>query len=308
VTHNRFEFARWDRGVYAHTNTCESVFGWFKRAIVGRWHCIGAKHLRRYGVEHEFRWNTRKTDVETRIVDRRDTFQFVGRELRPAPGKIRPPAFGWVRARGRRVPDGARLVQATIRQCPEDWDVAVRLEAAPPVAAPAQALPVVGIDGGLPSLATVSDGSVPLPHPRLSKKAAKRIGRLNRERDRRRKGSVNRRRTVARRGRADRAIARSRADYLHKASRRLVNHYAGFAVETLHLRGLRTRLAKSFCRCRVGRVPSGAPLLGRVGWSGMAHGGNVHALHWRLPRLRPDRRETAARSARVAMRRMWRSP
>jgi IS605 OrfB family transposase len=36
-------------------------------------------------------------------------------------------------------------------------------------------------------------------------------------------------------------------DYLHKASRVLVNRYAGFAVETLRLRGLmRTRLAKSF--------------------------------------------------------------
>jgi putative transposase len=69
--------------------------------------------------------------------------------------------------------------------------------------------------------------------PRLARKAARRIWRLNRERDRRRKGSVNRRRTAARLGRAHRAVARQRTDPLHKSSRRLVNQYAGFAVEML---------------------------------------------------------------------------
>jgi len=47
--------------------------------------------------------------------DRRDTFQFVGRELRVEPGRIKLPGFGWLRARGLRVPDVARLVQATVQ-------------------------------------------------------------------------------------------------------------------------------------------------------------------------------------------------
>lgn len=178
--------------------------------------------------------------------DRNDTFQFVGRDLRLASGKIRFPAIGWVRVRGLRVPDGARLVQGTVRQCPKGWDIAVQFESAPPVVAPSPVLPVVGVDGGLTHLATFSDSSR-LTHPRFARKAAKRLRRLNRERDRRRKGSVNRRRTVARLGRAHRTVACARADYLHKASRRLVNRYAGFAVETLRFRSLmRTRLAKSF--------------------------------------------------------------
>ena len=70
MNHKRSEFARWDRGVY--TDTCESLFGLFKRAIVGHLQWIGAKHLRRYGVEREFRWNTRKADIETRICRRAD--------------------------------------------------------------------------------------------------------------------------------------------------------------------------------------------------------------------------------------------
>jgi putative transposase len=58
------------------------------------------------------------------------------------------------------------------------------------------------------------------------------------------KGSVNRRRTVTP---LATLTARSRADYRHKASRRLVNDYAGFAMETLRVAGLMpTRFAQSF--------------------------------------------------------------
>jgi hypothetical protein len=68
VDHKRSELARWDRGIHAHTNICESLFGLFKWARVGVWHWISAKHLHRYGVEREVRWNTRKADGETRIA------------------------------------------------------------------------------------------------------------------------------------------------------------------------------------------------------------------------------------------------
>lgn len=47
-----------------------------------------------------------------------DAFQFVGREVRVEPNRIKLPALGWLRVRGLRVPDDARLVQATVRQAP----------------------------------------------------------------------------------------------------------------------------------------------------------------------------------------------
>jgi len=67
VNHARREFVRWVHGIKAHTNTCEGFFGLFKRAIVGVWHWISAKHLHRYATEHEFRWN-RRGDVADRIA------------------------------------------------------------------------------------------------------------------------------------------------------------------------------------------------------------------------------------------------
>ena len=176
--------------------------------------------------------------------DRRDAFQFVGRELRVEPGRIKLPALGWVRVRGLRVPDDARLVQVTIRQDRGGWAVALQIEGVPPAyAAPIK--PAVGIDVGLTSLVTLSTGETVEP-PRLARRQAKRLRRLEREKARRRKGSVNRRRTVARLGREHARLAARRRDFTHKLSRRLIDAHEGVAVETLRLKGLmRTRLAKS---------------------------------------------------------------
>lgn len=42
-----------------HTNTVENTFSLLKRGIIGSWHKVSAKHLRRYLAEMEFRFNRR---------------------------------------------------------------------------------------------------------------------------------------------------------------------------------------------------------------------------------------------------------
>jgi putative transposase len=183
--------------------------------------------------------------------DRADAFQFVGREVRLETGRIRLPKIGWLRVRGMALPLAADMKQVAVTQEPNGWHVSIQFEAAPKVYAK-PALPMVGIDGGLVHLATLSDGTR-IAHPRLARKATKRIRRLNRERDRRRKGSVNRKRTVARLGRLHRHVGDARRDAMHKATRGLVDNYAGFAVEDLSLRGLmRTRMAGSLADAGLG--------------------------------------------------------
>lgn len=122
-----------------------------------------------------------------RRSDRRDAFQFVGRELRFEPGRIKLPALGWLRARGLRVSEGARLVQVTVYRDRGGWGLALQVEAAPPAYAD-PVRPVVGIDVGLASLITRSDGSPRIEPPRLARKQAKRLRRLEGEKTRRRKG------------------------------------------------------------------------------------------------------------------------
>jgi putative transposase len=86
--------------------------------------------------------------------------------------------------------------------------------------------------------------STKIEPPRLGRKQAERLRRLEREKARRRKGGVNRRRTVARLGRGHSRLAAHRRDFTHKLTRRLIDAHDGIAVETLRLNGLmRTRLA-----------------------------------------------------------------
>jgi putative transposase len=64
---------------------------------------------------------------------------------------------------------------------------------------------------------------------------------------------VNRKRTVARLGRAHRALGDARKDAMHKATRALVDAYAGFAVEDLSLCGMmRTGMAGSLADAGLG--------------------------------------------------------
>lgn len=69
VQHSRREYVRGD----VHTNSVEGAFGLFKRAIVGSFHQVSAKHLDRYLDEFAFRYNNRKNpylfrDTLTRLV------------------------------------------------------------------------------------------------------------------------------------------------------------------------------------------------------------------------------------------------
>jgi transposase-like protein len=70
IEHLRHEYVRGD----VHTNTIESAFGLFKRAVVGSFHQVSHKHLDLYLDEFEFRFNNRKNpylfrDTLTRLVN-----------------------------------------------------------------------------------------------------------------------------------------------------------------------------------------------------------------------------------------------
>jgi transposase-like protein len=73
VNHSDREYARTDpaTGQRVHVNRVESFNGFLRRAVVGVWHKISAKHLGRYLGETAFHWNQKKEallDRMTRMV------------------------------------------------------------------------------------------------------------------------------------------------------------------------------------------------------------------------------------------------
>ena len=102
----------------------------------------------------------------------------------------------------------------------------------------------VGVDLGLTTFATLSDGAV-IPSLRAARMAERRMIRAERAVTRKRRGSKTRGKAVARLRRCHAAVVRRRNDHLHQASTRMIRDYDLIAVEALNFRGLASgRLAK----------------------------------------------------------------
>lgn len=56
----KHSIGEYGRATYFHTNTIENFFSIMKRGIIGVYHHVSEAHLRRYLVEFDFRYNTRK--------------------------------------------------------------------------------------------------------------------------------------------------------------------------------------------------------------------------------------------------------
>ena len=105
--------------------------------------------------------------------------------------------------------------------------------------------PEVGIDLGLTAFAVLSDGTK-VSAPRFLRRAATKLGRLQRAHSRKQKGSRNKDKSRARLARAHATVANRRADFCHQASTMIIRENQAVYVEDLCVAGLgRTRLAKS---------------------------------------------------------------
>ncbi len=128
-----------------------------------------------------------------------------------------------------------RAVQGTIKTCSikregPHWYVIFSCEGE------RQPLPMseeeVGIDLGLLHFATLSDGSM-IENPRYFRKGEKKLEKLQQALARKKRGSHRRSKAVKRVASAHRKVRNQRADFLHQASRRLVNAYGLLVFEKL---------------------------------------------------------------------------
>jgi len=95
----------------------------------------------------------------------------------------------------------------------------------------------VGIDVGLASLITTSDGEH-VAHPAWYRRAQKRLRVAQRRVARRKKGGTNLRKAVAVLQREHEHIANQRRDFLYKLSHRLLATYDHVAIEDLRIRNM----------------------------------------------------------------------
>lgn len=159
---------------------------------------------------------------------------------------------------GDRVPTG-HILGARVRLEAGRWYLAVQMEAPPPRVFKAPTRDIIGVDVGVTTLASRSDG-VEHKAPRPLRKMERRLRRLSRRMNDRepKKGErpSGRFRDAAQRvARLHARIRNIRRDAQHHASSRIVAKAAMVGIETLSLKGMaRSRLAKSVADAGMGEL------------------------------------------------------
>ncbi len=110
--------------------------------------------------------------------------------------------------------------------------ILVETEDTLPTKAPIDENKAVGVDLGIKTFATLSDGTE-IPNPKYLKKALKKLKRLHRSVSRKKKGSNSRKKAVKLLARQYEKVTNKRNDFLHKASKYLIDHYDTICLETL---------------------------------------------------------------------------
>lgn len=146
--------------------------------------------------------------------------------------KLKLSRIGLIRIKlHRQIPNHAKIKTCTITKSMNQWYVGFSVECNPKSVKQSVGN-AVGIDLGLYSFATLSDGNV-IENPRYYRRSQDRLNALQS------KFSKNRSRTNGKALTAlHRKVANQRKDFLHKESRKLVNTYDLIAHEDLNIKGM----------------------------------------------------------------------
>jgi putative transposase len=153
------------------------------------------------------------------------------------PAAIQLPRLGRLRLkeRGYLPTNDIKILAATVSEQAGHWYVSIQVKQVWEV--PANSGPIVGVDLGVKTLATCSDGTVE-PNPRHLKRRLKKLKRLHRAVSRKQKGSKNRKKAVRNLARLYRQVAHQRTNTLHQVTTRLAKTKSVIVIEDLYVAGM----------------------------------------------------------------------
>nr|BBH86134.1 transposase [Thermosporothrix sp. COM3] len=152
------------------------------------------------------------------------------------------------------LPTNAKVLSATVSEEAGRWFVSVQVEEEQN-APERTATTALGVDLGIKTLATLSDGTT-FENPRALKQAQKRLRRLERQKSRRKKASQNRKKTCRKLAKQHARVAHIRRDATHKLTTYLTKHHALVAIEDLHVSGMlkNHKLAQAIADSNFGEI------------------------------------------------------
>ena len=147
----------------------------------------------------------------------------------------------------------ARVLRMTVSQRAGRWYAALTVERDnKPATKPPQG-GAVGVDLGVKTLATLSDGTV-IPNPRALNTRLKALRKAQQALSRKTKGSARRRKAQERVARLHARVANVRADAINKATTMIARTYSTVCIEDLNVAGMvkNRRLARSVSDASLG--------------------------------------------------------
>ncbi len=152
--------------------------------------------------------------------------------------------IGWVKSRGRKLCEGAQKSMRVVRRA-SGWFASIMVDTLTTAPAKKEINKSVGVDMGLMTFLTTSDGNK-VENPRFLKKAETKLKRLQRRLSRRTKFSKRWKKSVKAVKVAHEKVASQRKSYCHKITTELVRNNDFIAVEKLNVSGMsRSRFGKS---------------------------------------------------------------
>ena len=152
------------------------------------------------------------------------SFRLTG-AIRVFPDAVQLPRLGRLRLHEHDfIPTDAKVLAATVSEQAGHWFVSIQVEIEQEKPTPT-ATNAIGVDLGIKSLATCSDGTT-FANPRALKQAQKRLRRLERQKSRRKLGGTNRKKTCRALAKQHARVANIRKDAAHKLTSYLSKNHA----------------------------------------------------------------------------------
>jgi putative transposase len=166
----------------------------------------------------------------------RDSFRLTG-IIRFDGRRIQLPRIGKVRIKERRASYyRGRILSATVRRRADKWFVSVTVEEELPDAEPIRG-PAVGVDLGVKTLATLSNGKT-FSNPRALGRRLKKLRRLSKSLSRKKQGSRNREKAKLKLVKMYLKTFSIRQDTLRKVTTYLAKNHSKIVVEDLGVSGM----------------------------------------------------------------------
>ena len=175
----------------------------------------------------------------------RDSFRLTG-IIRFEERKLQLPRIGKVRIKEKREKyHNGRILSITVTRRADRWFVSVTVVEEVPDPNPING-PSVGVDLGIKTLATLSDGTT-FANPRAMRIQLRKLRRLSRALSRKKKGSKNRERARLKLAKLHLRIFNIRQDTLHKLTTYLAKSHSRIVIEDLGVSGMlkNRRLARA---------------------------------------------------------------